>query len=145
MISRLYFISDLAYDQLNTLAIRQGYVKPESQVRRGFSRFLDDLSEMEFVDNRPNDIKERHEFEIRNHRAPTWKTYMYRRTRSLTLRDSTIFNLTKLAYKMGIVLEEPWAIGGPSQLRNAPLLGYVIESIGLDWIHPTKYPFSEKI
>ena len=138
--TRLYYISDTAYQHLIMLATRQGYKKLNTERAVGISEFLSDLAYYDFSDTRPYQIVERHKQEIENNRAPTWTSYSVRRTRMLYITLPSIQRYVQLALKVGIIRREPYLYGNVSITKPVSIVGYVIEAIGLKWLTPNSYP-----
>lgn len=140
-----YYISDKAYRNLVTMAQRQKYVKELTQRHKGMSEFVADLAYYEFKDTRPPNVIERHKQQIAFNRAPIWTEFAVRRVRRLFIPHPAELRYLKIARQVGIIRDEPWAIGGPSILKPIPIISYVLEGIGLGWITPTRLPVKRTI
>lgn len=136
----IFYVSDKAFGHLVHLAQVRGYVKWGAQRVKGLSEFLNMLSESKFTDTRPDLVRQRHEEEIRMGRAPTWLHTRTRRARNLQLSETAIENYLELAYKVKIIKDEPYTIGGPSRLTPQPSVSLVLEGIGLQWLTPKTLP-----
>lgn len=142
IVSRSYLITDAAYGRLITMAQQRRYVKYGSERVKGLSEFLTALSAVEFIDNRPDYIKEMHTQEIKFGRAPTWFRTRDRRPRRLTLTEDAIERYVMIALRAGIIKDEPYIIGGPLRRTPYPVVANVLEVIGLQWLLPDNLPLA---
>ena len=136
------YLSDYSYNRLISLAQRNRWLPYEVKRAHGLSAFLNALSHFPLVDTRPENIRRRHDEEIKMNHAPTWSYVSQRRSRLLTLNEETIALLFRVAFQVGIIRAEPWAVGGPRRNSPIPSIAFVIEAIGLGWISPKEgvYP-----
>lgn len=142
--ARAYYLTDNGYGKLVHMAQRARYVEFGASRVRGMSDFLNELCTTEFDDTRPELVRQRHEEEIAHGRAPTWMQNRNRRSRLLTLTDDAIARYFLVAYQVGIIRREPYAIGGPSRRTELPAVSLVLEAIGLGWITPADLPRGNK-
>lgn len=136
----LYYISEPAYLHLIDLAIKHNYVAKNYVRTHGLSRFLNILSAQTFTDTRPLHVVERHDMEIAYLRAPSWTNFEPRIPRNLKLLEVTQERYVELAFKVGIIENNPWTIGGPRRIYLPSIIGCVLEGIGLGWITPKEIP-----
>jgi hypothetical protein len=139
--SVLYYLSDDAFATISRMAEQQGFVAQGAIHKRGLSNFINKLSEQEFDDTRPKNVISRHIQEIQTGRAPTWKSYQQRKTRTLQITDKARANFYKIAIQVGIIkANEPWIVGGPDRYNLVSITSYVLEGIGLRWVTPKRLP-----
>lgn len=140
--THLFYVSDYAYDKLVLKAIEQLYVAKDARRASGMSRFIEDISKVSVRDTRPEHIKRRHTEEIRTGHAPKWMTYHERRTRLLQMTPETLERYYVMAHVIGILRDDPWPIGGPNRQNPVAVTSYVLESLGLGWITPERWPLN---
>ena len=143
--SKAYYVSHKAFSQLLLKAKEGGYVKWNSDRARGFSQFLNELAQIEMTDSRPPLVYQRHLEEVAHNRAPTWMNVRMRKCRLLYLTEDSIARYLLVAFDVGIIRGEPYAIGGPDRKTPYPTVSLVIEGLGLGWITPEKFPRNKNL
>lgn len=136
-----YYISESSYFQLLRMADEQGFTKLKYKSHKGLSEFLVKLSYSDFVDTRPDNIKEWHSQLLTEHRRPRWTEGLAPKLpRFLTLTDEAIYNYVEVALRLRIHLLRRLVRGGQPNRSAIAICGMALEALGARWITPVEVP-----
>lgn len=140
------YVSDTAYQQLIKMAVNCGYVKKNYTNCVGLSDFLNRLSYVEFVDTRPDSIKDIHRRALARETQPLWALgNELKISRMLGLSEEAMRNYAETALSLGIVIRRRLANAGQSKRSLISITANTLEAIGIEWITPLAMPIFVRI
>jgi hypothetical protein len=144
--SRLYHLSEAAYDGLARIAERQGYALNNVALRgRGISKLLDAVgrrSPQDFIDARPDWQREADDDLLAAGRHKDWASpEPYRWGRRLSLLPTTENTLILVAERLDCVNNRR---DDSSAYNRNSLVAMVLEAMGLGWITLADWPLAPR-
>ena len=135
-----YHLSDEAYDNLIVIAETFQFISKGTEKKRGISEFFNALAEKDFIDTRPDELREYDEAMLRNYRQPMWGLGLYtRRPRYLKLTDKALELYVKHAILHRIFVGREYT-GGPYFKSQIAITAAILEAIGLHFLTPVEFP-----
>lgn len=129
--SSIYYVSEIARQGLVDLAVAKGYVSPKSTQRyKGLSLFVVWLSHREFVDARPDDVKESDTDRLKAGKFPYWSMEDVRIQLRLNIDYPSQLRFMQIASEHMITNHTRL----DSVTKYNSTIGAVLEAIGLKWL-----------
>lgn len=135
------FLSDEAYNSLKDMATTSGYIRVKDRAL-GIGRFIDILSTLQYVDNRPSYLKEWKPTSLNIWCIPEYAGSS--KMRSINISHTSIYNFIKLSLQFDILritlqsnpTSESYKIQFKSNQTHMMIVSAVLEAIGTDLLIP---------
>lgn len=146
-----FFISQTAYTNLRTMSRKHFYSHDKGEHQRGLSQFIRALAnpDIHWIDTRPQDIQDIDYVRLTHNPPllPLWTTPDDRdddgrKHRGIYINDNSLTTLYRLALSRAIIKPTTINPKKTEPLRKVPVVGYLLEVIGLGYLTPNNIPIN---